>query len=126
MRKLIAGLALLSALGGTAFAQDATLSSPVARSSEAKYKIRSFNAVTIGTNSVQIDVSVQDASNNEIRVASFTVPDAAHPGATFTGLITAMMTVRATETGVDPRKMAFRVLGYLFDNGYLGGTSLNP
>lgn len=124
MRKLIPLFVLL--LAGAVYAQEAGLTSPVTRSSEAKYKIRSFNAVTVGTNTVQVDVSVQDSGGNEIRVFSATVPDAAHPGATFGGMATAMITVRATETGTDARKLAFRILGYLADNGYFPAATLTP
>ena len=105
---------------------EATLSSPVTRTSEAKYKIRSFNAVTVGTNTVQVDVSVQDSGNNEIRVFGCVVPDPAHPGATFGGMATAMITVRASETGADAAKLAFRILGYLSDNGYFPAATLVP
>lgn len=105
---------------------EATLSAPVARTSEAKYKIRSFNAVTIGTNSIQIDLSVQDSANAEIRVLACAVPDSAHPTATFGGMATAMITVRATETGGDAAKLAFRILGYLSDNGYFPAATLVP
>lgn len=124
MRKLIPLFVLLFA--GVVYAQEAGLTSPVARSSEAKYKIRSFNAVTVGTNTVQVDISVQDASGNEIRVFGATVPDSAHPTATFGGMATAMITVRASETGTDARKLAFRILGYLADNGYFPAATLTP
>lgn len=125
MRKLIP---LLLLLGASLYAQEATLTSPVARGSEAKYKIRSFVVVNPpgATASASIDISVQDSGNNEIRVASFSIPDATHPGATVGGLVTAMMTVRATETGADTRKMQFRVLGYYSDQGYFPAVSLAP
>lgn len=128
MRKLITFVFIALFGLGYAFAQEASLTSPVARTSEAKYKIRSFVVVNPpgGTASAAIDVSVQDSSNNEIRVASFSIPDSTHPGATVGGLVTAMMTVRATETGTDARKMQFRVLGYFFDQGYFPVSSLAP
>jgi glutamine synthetase len=113
--------------GSSLAAQEAGLSSPVARTSEAKHKLRSFLGVTGGgANSVQCDISVQDSSNVEIRTYTAVVPDPAHPTATFSGMCTAMMTVRATETGTDPRKLAFRVLGYLSDNGYFPPSTLTP
>lgn len=124
MRKLLI-LALLF-IAQIAYAQEAGLTVPVSRSSEAKFKIRSFSATVTGTNTISVDVSVQDSGNSEIRVAAFTVPDATHPGATFAGMATAMVTVRATETGGDARKLAFRILGYLADNGYFPANSLTP
>jgi hypothetical protein len=128
MTKLRCLLALLLVLPAASVgAQDATLTAPVARASEAKYKIKTFNVVAaVGQNVVQVELSVQDASNNEIRSFFVAIPDSAHPSATFAGLVTAMMTIRATETGIDPRKMSFRILGYLFDNGYLPAATLTP
>lgn len=124
MRKLIPLVLLL--IAPVLYAQEAGLTSPVARTSEAKFKIRSFNATVTGTNSVSVDVSIQDSGNAEIRVVAFTVPDSTHPGATFAGMASAMVTVRATETGGDARKLAFRILGYLADNGYFPASTLTP
>jgi len=127
MRKI--PLLIVGLLGaGVLYAQEANLTSPVTRGSEAKYKIRSFVVVNPpgGSASAAIDVSIQDASNNEIRITSFSIPDSTHAGATVPGLITAMMTVRATETGADSRKMQFRVLGYYADQGYFPAATLTP
>lgn len=128
MKKLIFALSIASCGLGYSFAQEASLTSPVTRTSEAKFKVRSFVVANppSGSASAAIDVSVQDSGNGEIRVASFSIPDAAHPGATVGGLITAMMTVRGGETGTDSRKMQFRVLGYYADQGYFPAATLNP
>ena len=108
--------------------QEAGLTTPITRTSESKYKIRGFQVVNPpgGTVGASIDVSIQDSTNAEIRVVGYQIPDATHPGATVPGLITAMMTIRATETGTDSRKMQFRVLGYFADQGYFPAATLVP
>lgn len=73
-----------------------------------------------------MEVAYQDASGNDTRTTVFTIPSASAPGATVVGLITAMMTTRATETGSNVRKLNFRVLGYLADQGLLTGVTLVP
>lgn len=123
MKKTLAVLALVSLAGTFALAQEATLGTPVARAAEAKSTVRDFSA---SATSVTIEVSIQDASNNEIRVQSFSIPDAAHPSATVVGFLTAIGTIRATETGGVMRKANFRILGFLFDNGFLPGSTLAP
>ena len=122
MRKLIPLLFLLAPL---AVGQEATLSSPVSRSSEAKYVINFFQIVRSPL-IANINVSVQDSSNNEIRTFNVTVPGGTCPNATVGGLGTAMITVRATETGADLRKLNFRVLGYLSDQSCISGVTLAP
>jgi predicted secreted protein len=109
-------------------AQEVTLTAPIVRASGTKYKIRGFQVVNppTGAPGASVDVSVQDASNNEISTLGFQIPDVAHAGATVPSLITAMMTVRATETGTDSRKMQFRVLGYFSDQGYFPAGSIAP
>lgn len=102
---------------------EATLSSPVARTSEAKYVVRSLNITQFVSG---IEVSVQDSGNTEIRVQSFTCPDATHAGATVAALFTALDTVRATEAGGVLARANFRILGFLFDQGYLPAVTLVP
>lgn len=104
-------------------AQVATLTVPVTRASETQMKVRDLS---ISPSGVGIDVSVQDGSSNEIRVQSYIIPDPAHPTATVVNFLTALINVRATETGTDPRKANFRILGYLVDQGYITGVSLAP
>ena len=120
MRKLIP--LILVGFGSMLFAQDATLTSPV---TQTKLKIRSFVVVnpSAGTPSANIELSGQDAGNNEIVSISRTVPGCGT--ATVAGLVTAMITVRATETGSDTRKLQFRVIGYLSDQGCLPASTLN-
>lgn len=102
---------------------EATLNSPVSRASEAKYVVRTLG---ISQTQASIEVSVQDSSNNEIRVQAFTCPDAAHPSATVAALFTALDTVRATESGGILARANFRILGFLFDNGYFPAATLVP
>ena len=123
MRKLIS-LLLVAYLGSVVlFAQDATLTSPI---TQTKLKVRSFVVVNppAGTASANIELSSQDAGNNEVAQIARTIPGCGT--ATVPGLVTAMMTVRATETGTDTRKMQFRVIGYLSDQGCLPASTLNP
>lgn len=124
MRKLfILAVLVLAAL--PAAAQEATLNAPVARNSEAKQTVSQLTIIASPAQ-VNVEVSVKDASNVEIRRQTYVIPDAAHPGATVGGFVTALINVRATETGSDPRKANFRVLGYLSDQGYLPGVTLVP
>jgi hypothetical protein len=109
------------------FAQEATLSAPVARASEAKYRIRRFEINTAGSpNTAVIEISVQDSDGFEIRYFNVALPGSSPCNGTVAGLATAMMTTRATETGADGRKLQFRVLGYLSDQGCLPGVTLVP
>lgn len=128
MKKLIPLFILALLVSPLVAAQEAGLTTPVTRTSEAKYKIRGFSVTNppSGAAGASIEISVQDSSNSEIRVVGFQIPDAAHASATVPALITAMMTVRATETGSDSRKMQFRVLGYFSDQGYLPTSTLVP
>lgn len=102
---------------------EATFTSPVSRPSEAKYVVRSMNVTQFVAN---IEVSVQDSGNNEIRVQSFTCPDATHPAATVPAFFTALDTVRASEAGGVLARANFRILGFLFDNGYFPAVTLVP
>lgn len=122
MRRFVPLVVLLMVSAGL-MAQDASLSAPVARNSEAKMTVRSFCA---SQSAVGIEVSVQDAGNAEIRVQGYTVPDAAHPSATVAGFFTAIGTTRGGETGGVLRRANFRILGFLTDNGYLPASTLNP
>jgi hypothetical protein len=108
-----------------AFAQEATLASPVPRTTVTKAKIRSFN-VALNPANASVEVSLQDAGNVEVAVQPNVIPDPAHPGATVNGLATAMVTVRSGETGSDARKLQYRILGYLSDQGYLGASTILP
>jgi hypothetical protein len=124
MRKLIVALIVLIS-AGVASAQEATITTPVTRTSEAKYTIAEFHVV-VSPLAAQVEVAVKDSGNVEIRRITAKVPDPTHAGASVAGLNTAMMTIRATETGTDLRKQQFRILGYLSDQGYLSGVTLVP
>jgi hypothetical protein len=63
-------------------------------------------------------VSVQDTGSNEIRYFNMVIPDGSVPSATVSGFVSALITVRATETGTDVRKANFRALGYFKDQGF--------
>lgn len=104
-------------------AQEATLTTPVTRTSEAKQTVRTLN---ITQAQATIEVSIQDSSNAEIRVATYVVPDAARPTATVAGVLTALDTARSGETGGAMRRANFRILGFLQDNGYLPAATLVP
>jgi hypothetical protein len=120
-------MAVWSIADGTLTAQEATLSAPVSRTSEAKYKVRKLYIDTVGApNTAVIEVSVQDSANTEIRYFNVGLPGSTPCTGNVGGLITAMMTTRATETGGDGRKMQFRVLGYLSDQVCLSGVTLVP
>ena len=120
MKKLSFVLLLLA---GPALAQEATLNTPVARPSESKIAAK---LIQIEQAKVVVSLSVRDASSSEIRYYDVAIPDAATPTATVAGFVVAIDTVRATETGGALRKLQFRVLGYLFDTGYLPGVTLVP
>lgn len=124
MKRIIISLLLLS-FAGLASAQEATLNAPVARPAEAKLTVKRLDLTA--TQAV-ISISVQDSSNSEIRYFNVVVPDPAPATATSSvaGLVTAIDTVRATETGGVLRRLNFRILGYLFDTGYLPGVTLKP
>src|SRR5678815_2719615 len=125
MRKLIP-LLIVGLLGLPAiFAQEVTLTSPVVRNNGTKYTISLF-VVSTSPATANIEIALKDSGNVEISRTMNVIPDVSHPGASVAGLVTAMMTVRATETGSDVRKMQFRVLGYLNDQGYLPAGTLVP
>lgn len=116
-------LFLVLAFAGPVFAQDATLTVPVTRNSEAKYVIKRLEITQF---QVTFDIAVQDSGNNEIRAFTSIVPDAAHPTATVANFMTALDTARSGETAGILRRMQFRALGYLFDLSYFPSSTLNP
>jgi hypothetical protein len=123
MRKLILLTLILAAL--PIFAQQATLNTPNARSSETKIVIVDFS-VKRDCACAYIVAEYQDNSNNATHQQTFNVPDPNVPALTLQGLVGAMDSTRATETGANTRKMQFRILGYLVDNGALSGVTLAP
>lgn len=123
MKRLLLSLLLLTAV--SASAQEATLNSPVARTSESKLTVKRLD---LTASQAVISLSVQDSGSNEIRYYNVVVPDPAPAtaSASIVGLVTAIDTVRATETGGVLRRLNFRILGYLLDQGYLPGVTLVP
>jgi hypothetical protein len=123
MKKLT--LAALIFVAIIASAQTATYNTPVSRSSETKVIVTNFHVLR-DCACATIDLEVQDVNGVAIRSQSVGIPDPNIPSASLAGLVTAMETVRATETGNAIRKMNFRILGYLSDQGYLSGVTVNP
>lgn len=112
---------LLLFLALPAAAQEIQVTTPA---TQAKLKVDSF-LVFRNPATAKIGFVYQDAGNNDVsNFGEVTIPSAACGSATVAGLISAMMTVRATETGTDVRKMNFRVGGYVKDNdcGLPAGT----
>ena len=121
MKRLLLSLLVLTAV--SASAQEATLSSPVAQPSEAKLVLQRFDCNFV-SNQCVISLNVMDSGKTAtIRYFNLVVPDPAHPTATFAGILGAAGTTRATETGGAERRANFRVIGYLFDQGYLPQVS---
>jgi hypothetical protein len=123
MRKALFVLIALVAL--PVFAQQATLNTPATRAAEHHVVIVDFS-VKRDCACAYIVVEYQDASNNATHQQMVNVPDPNIPALTLQGLVGAMDVTRATETGVATRKMQFRILGYLADNGALTGVTLAP
>ena len=123
--KSLAILSLLLLTAVSASAQEATLNAPVARPSESKLTVKRLD---LTANQAVISLSVQSSASEEIRYYNLVVPDPspATASATVSGLVTAIDTARPTETGGVLRRLNFRILGYLFDQGYLPAATLNP
>lgn len=119
-------LLFVSLLSGTAFGQQATLQTPVARNSEDNYRTESVFFTRDSGGRWDITVSVRDSSGTEIRRIGYSGPDASHAGATALALVTALDTARSGETGSAARRADFRVLGFLSDQGYLPAATLVP
>ena len=117
MRRLLP-LALVL-LASPALAQQATLQAPIARASEDNLRAETLFVTRDAGARWEVSVSVRDNSGNEIRRVQYSGPDAAHPTATALALVTAYTTARSGETGSVPRRLDFRLLGFLSDQGYL-------
>jgi len=129
MKKLLFILALTFSL--QAQSQEATLNTPITRSSEAKYRLEILN-FTRSPVQADITVAVQDSSNVTIRTIAFTIPGAAAcPTVTVVNLFTAMNTALTgptppAETGSQPRRSEYRILNYLAVQGCISGVTLVP
>lgn len=127
MRKLLAIVAVLITLAAVhASAQQATFSAPITRPAEDNLRAESLYLTRDAGGRWEIQVSVRDSAGVEIRRLSYSGPDAAHPGATVLALITAYATPRAGETGGLARRLDFRLLGFLADQGYVSAVTLVP
>jgi hypothetical protein len=127
MRRFLPLVVLALFFGSLAYAQQATLNTPVTRASEDNLQVMSYYATADGGGRWEAIVAVRDSGGNEIRRESYSGPDAAHPAATAAAFNTAVINVRASETGTDVRKVRFRITGFLKDNGYIvSGTTLVP
>lgn len=128
MRRLVPlALVILTGLSCPVYAQQATLTTPVARPSEHNLRVESVFATRDAGGRWEAVVSVRDSGGTvEIRRESYSGPDAAHPGATALAFITAQITARSGETGSNARRVDFRVLGFLADQGYLPAVTLVP
>ena len=103
-------------LATVALAQEATLQTPVPRPSEAKYRV---HEVAINAGGVIVTLQVRDSSESPIRNVEVIDSDAS-------AFLTAMDTVRPTETGGVLRRMNFRILGRLADASLISGVTLVP
>lgn len=126
MRRLIAVFAVVVGLASVAVAQQATLNTPVTRPAEDNLRVESYYGSRDSGGRWEVYVSVRDSTGTEIRRTSYSGPDATHPAATAQAFVTAQMTARASETGTNVRKMDFRILGFLVDNGYISGVTVVP
>lgn len=113
MKKLILILSLFAA---SASAQKATLQTPVARPSEVKYRVREFS---VNASQAVVEIEVRNSSEGIIRTFTVIDSDAA-------AFVTALDTVRATETGSALRRVNFRILGRLADAALITGVTLVP
>jgi hypothetical protein len=84
-----------------------------------KLRVKDFTA---SQTQVLVNVTLTDFTLGEVYAQSFTIPDSGRPTATVVGFLIALGTSRTGETGGALRIANFRILGYLFDNGYMTGT----
>lgn len=118
MRRLFPLVVLAALIAVPASAQQATLASPVARTAEHNLRAESLYLTRDAGGRWEVQISVRDSAGVEIRRMAFSGPDAAHPGATVGALVAAYTTPRTDEIGVVPRRLDFRLLGFLKDQGY--------
>jgi hypothetical protein len=117
---------LLVLLAAPLFAQQATLNTPVVRNPEHNLRAETLYITRDLGGRWEVQVSVRDSAGEEIRRVVYSGPDAAHPGATALAIATAYTTARAGETGTLPRRLDFRLLGFLSDQGYIANVTLVP
>jgi hypothetical protein len=121
--KTLAIAVLFALMTFSAAAQQANLATPETISAT-NVQVKSFN---VSRECVCATITVQylAADSSVKREASWVV---SNDGAStdLNTFLTAIGTARANETGTVPRRMNFRVLGYLVDSGRLSGVTLVP
>ena len=135
MKKLILILAIL-AVALPAFAQKATLDTPNTGATIVDYEVAGWDT-SIESRRVLVKLYQRNANGDRLPrikrviVESFTVPDP--ETGEFTRTWVAFLAfqqlsdnARAGETGAVERRINFRVLGYLVDEGLLTGVTLVP
>lgn len=116
VRKVLLGFLFAVAL--PLGAQQATLTTPeTLTGTVAKLLTAGFDRQG-GT--LAVEIQANDGTVKRTLVYTTTSP------AEFVSLLAAMGTSRATETGSAPRKMQFRVLGWMADNGKFTGPDGQP
>jgi hypothetical protein len=118
MRKLILCFALLFAV--SAFGQSATLNSPEVRPNVTKFQVADF-AVQRDCACAHVTVEYLTSADALVRKHRFDIETA-----NLAAFLTAIGSPRANETGVAGRRMNYRILGFLLDNGYASGITLVP
>jgi hypothetical protein len=126
MRKLALALLVLFLGLGVVYAQQATLNTPVTRASEDNLRAETLYISRDNGGRWEVQVSVRDNGGNEIRRVVYSGPDSGHAGATALAIATAYTTARSGETGATARRLDFRLLGFLADQGYISGVTLVP
>lgn len=126
MRKLIPLLIVGLLWAGDLYAQQATLTAPVTPPTENNYRVESSFLTRDGGGQWRVELSVRDSGGVELRRVTFSGPDAAHPTATALAMATAYTTARSGETGGLTRRLDFRILGFLVDQGYISAVTLVP
>jgi hypothetical protein len=125
-RYLSLALLFLVALTGLAYAQQATFTAPVTPPAENNLRPEAVYITRDAGGRWEVTLSVRDSGGTELRRLTYSGPDAAHPGATALAFATAYDTARSGETGTIPRRLDFRTLGFLADQGYISGVTLVP
>lgn len=114
MKRFILAVALLAA---PMFAQQATLTTPEAVTAT-KIVVAS---VSFDRQVATITIEYQASDATVKRTTAYTAMNAE-----YISFLTALGTTRATETGTVPRRMQFRVIGWLSDNSKLADLAGTP
>lgn len=102
---------------------DFTLATPIPLPSKAKYVVDSLLIRRSGP-MVSVEIMVQDSGGTaDLERITVNIPTGT---ATVNGFLGALLSPRSGETGSNGRKVNFRALGYLVDQGLLPPGTLNP